>query len=82
MIYRKPHVASPICLRVTIFQNPEGTLWTHGITAVAALLSGVAFLSFVFAPLRQHFTFPPTFLQHVFLKAHDPLLQIYCITDA
>jgi hypothetical protein len=23
------HVASSICLRATIFQNPEGTLWTH-----------------------------------------------------
>jgi hypothetical protein len=22
-------VASSICLRATIFQNPEGTLWTH-----------------------------------------------------
>jgi hypothetical protein len=28
MICRKPHVASSICLRATIFQNPEGTLWT------------------------------------------------------
>jgi hypothetical protein len=26
---RKPHVASPICLRATIFQNPEWTLWTQ-----------------------------------------------------
>jgi hypothetical protein len=25
----KPHLASSICLRATIFQNPEGTLWTH-----------------------------------------------------
>jgi hypothetical protein len=25
----KPHVASSICLRATIFQIPEGTLWTH-----------------------------------------------------
>jgi hypothetical protein len=29
VICRKPHVASSICLRATIFQNPEGTLWTH-----------------------------------------------------
>ena len=29
VICRKPHVASSICLRPTIFQNPEGTLWTH-----------------------------------------------------
>jgi hypothetical protein len=29
MNYRKPHVASSICLRGIIFQNPEGTLWTH-----------------------------------------------------
>jgi hypothetical protein len=28
---RKPHVASSICLRATIFQNPEWTLWTHCI---------------------------------------------------
>jgi hypothetical protein len=28
---RKPHVASSICLRTTIFQNPEWTLWTHYI---------------------------------------------------
>jgi hypothetical protein len=29
MIHRKPHEASSICLRSIIFQNPEGTLWTH-----------------------------------------------------
>jgi hypothetical protein len=29
VICRKLHVASSICLRATIFQNPEGTLWTH-----------------------------------------------------
>jgi hypothetical protein len=29
VICRKPHVASSICLRATIFQNPKGTLWTH-----------------------------------------------------
>jgi hypothetical protein len=28
VICRKPHVASSIYLRATIFQNPEGTLWT------------------------------------------------------
>jgi hypothetical protein len=28
VICRKPHMASSISLRVTIFQNPEGTLWT------------------------------------------------------
>jgi hypothetical protein len=28
VICRKPHVASSICLRATIFQNPEWTLWT------------------------------------------------------
>jgi hypothetical protein len=27
-VARKPHVASSICLRAIIFQNPEGTLWT------------------------------------------------------
>jgi hypothetical protein len=26
MIYCKPHMASSICLRATIFQNTEGTL--------------------------------------------------------
>jgi hypothetical protein len=31
VICRKPHVLSSICLRATIFQNPEGTLWTHCI---------------------------------------------------
>jgi hypothetical protein len=31
VICRKSHVASSICLRATIFQNPEGTLWTHCI---------------------------------------------------
>jgi hypothetical protein len=31
MICRKPHVACSICLHATIFQNPEGTLWTHCI---------------------------------------------------
>jgi hypothetical protein len=31
VICRKPHAASSICLRTTIFQNPEGTLWTHCI---------------------------------------------------
>jgi hypothetical protein len=29
MICQKPHVDSSICLRATIFQKPEGTLWTH-----------------------------------------------------
>jgi hypothetical protein len=29
MICHKSHMASSICLRATIFQNPEGTLWTH-----------------------------------------------------
>jgi hypothetical protein len=29
---RKQHVASSICLRATIFQNPEWTLWTHSTT--------------------------------------------------
>jgi hypothetical protein len=32
VICRKPHVASSICLRARIFQNPEWTLWTHCIT--------------------------------------------------
>jgi hypothetical protein len=31
MICRKPHVASSICLRATIFQNPNETLWTSCI---------------------------------------------------
>jgi hypothetical protein len=31
VIFRNPHVASSICLRATIFQNPEGTLWKHCI---------------------------------------------------
>jgi hypothetical protein len=31
VICRKPHVASSICLRATIFQNPEGSLWTFCI---------------------------------------------------
>jgi hypothetical protein len=31
MICRKPHMASSIYLRATIFQNPEGTLGTHCI---------------------------------------------------
>jgi hypothetical protein len=31
IICRKPHAASTIFLRVTIFQNPEGTLWTYCI---------------------------------------------------
>jgi hypothetical protein len=31
VICRKLHVASSICLRSTIFQNPEWTLWTHCI---------------------------------------------------
>jgi hypothetical protein len=30
----KPHVASSLCLRATIFQNPEGTLWTHCISVL------------------------------------------------
>jgi hypothetical protein len=29
VICRKPYMSSSICLRATIFQNPEGTLWTH-----------------------------------------------------
>jgi hypothetical protein len=29
VICRKTHVAGSICLRATIFQNPECTLWTH-----------------------------------------------------
>jgi hypothetical protein len=28
-------VASSICLRATIFQNPEGTLWTHCISVLS-----------------------------------------------
>jgi hypothetical protein len=28
---RKPHVVSSICLRATIVQKPEWTLWTHCI---------------------------------------------------
>jgi hypothetical protein len=31
IICRKPHVASAINLRVSIFQNPQWTLWTHCI---------------------------------------------------
>jgi hypothetical protein len=31
VVCRKPHVASSICLRATVFQNPEGILWTHCI---------------------------------------------------
>ncbi|PNF42443.1 hypothetical protein B7P43_G09591, partial [Cryptotermes secundus] len=31
MICSKPRVASSICLRATIFQNADGTLWTHCI---------------------------------------------------
>jgi hypothetical protein len=37
VICRKPHVASSICLRATIFQNPEGTLWTHCIKKMYGL---------------------------------------------
>jgi hypothetical protein len=32
MICRKQHMVSSICLRATIFRNPEGTLWTHCTT--------------------------------------------------
>jgi hypothetical protein len=32
VICRKPHVASSICLRATIFQNSEWTLWTQCIS--------------------------------------------------
>jgi hypothetical protein len=35
MICRKPYVASPISFRATIFQTPEGTLWTYGISALS-----------------------------------------------
>jgi hypothetical protein len=31
---RKPHVASSICLRATIFQNSEGPLWINCISSV------------------------------------------------
>jgi hypothetical protein len=31
IICRKPHVASSICLRATIFQNSKLTLCTHGM---------------------------------------------------
>jgi hypothetical protein len=38
VICRKPHMASSICLRATIFQNPEGTLWTHCTSAPSSYL--------------------------------------------
>jgi hypothetical protein len=38
VICRKPHVASSICLRATIFQNPDGTLWTHCILRPSGLI--------------------------------------------
>jgi hypothetical protein len=43
VICRKPHVASSICLRATIFQNPEWTLWTH-CTVTMEVLSEISWL--------------------------------------
>jgi hypothetical protein len=39
VIYRKPHVANSICLRATIFENPEWTLWTDCMLKVDNLIS-------------------------------------------
>jgi hypothetical protein len=39
IICRKPHMASSICLRGTILQNPEGTLWTHCTSVVVEKLT-------------------------------------------
>jgi hypothetical protein len=36
VICHKPHVATSICLRATIFQNPEWTLWTHCILLISS----------------------------------------------
>jgi hypothetical protein len=38
-VQRKPHVVSSVCLRVTISQNPEWTLWTHcTLTMTSAII--------------------------------------------
>jgi hypothetical protein len=53
VICRKPHVASSICLRATIFQNPEGTLWTHCTYISISKHSqefSLIFLTFIISP--------------------------------
>jgi hypothetical protein len=64
VICRKPHVASSICLRAKIFQNPEETLWTHcrwknnfqwANVNICALISSVGCLDYSFG-LRHTFT--------------------------
>jgi hypothetical protein len=54
VICRKLHVANSICLRATIFQNPEGTLWTHCIYIAHHILTfWLLHIRFVFRNLCQ-----------------------------
>jgi hypothetical protein len=42
MICRKSHMPSSMFLRATIFQNPEGTLWTYCIRKSRYSAAGIA----------------------------------------
>jgi hypothetical protein len=63
VIYRKPHVASSICLRATIFKKPEGTLWTHCMLCAWSIPLSFQWEFTVVCPLRAS-KCTDTFLQH------------------
>jgi hypothetical protein len=85
---RKPHVASSICLRATVFQNPEGTLWTLCIS-----LNNLKFVerrkSFFFSHVKYSFFahFTPLRLccpqrrHHHLSPATKPLLIGFCFLN-
>jgi hypothetical protein len=80
VIFRKLHVASSICLRATIFQNPEGTLWTRCIwltlqsledvrnTKIALLCLETNPDSWIVQPYASHNTDGTILLPAVFLS--------------
>jgi hypothetical protein len=63
---RKPHVTSSICLRATIFQNPEWTLWTYCTIGVGFLKLKLLneFVFFSYGPKKcPYFIINDTMLQ-------------------
>jgi hypothetical protein len=73
MICPKPHVASSICLRATIFQNPEGTLRTHctlNLWDITTTFSAVV----IFIPVELQTTFDTPHVD--IIRASDALLLL------
>jgi tRNA(Met) C34 N-acetyltransferase TmcA len=75
MICRKPHVASSISLRTTIFQNPDKTLWIHcSFVYVTLHCVGVPLSGLISEIFLQTIEFK---IKHVLEKRHTLFYERY-----